>query len=69
MKSKSVLITGGSRGLGYAMAVAMSNQGHRVAITGRNEAKLKEAVRDCRGVWLFMLTWLTPGRQSLSSRR
>lgn len=49
MESKGVLITGGSRGLGHAMAVAMINQGHRVAITGRDEERLREVERDLPG--------------------
>ena len=49
MKPKSVLITGGSRGLGYAMTAAMSNHGHRVAITGRDEKRLKEVANDIPG--------------------
>lgn len=38
------LITGGSRGIGYAVAEAMVARGDRVCITGRNEDALKEAV-------------------------
>ena len=49
MESKNVLITGGSRGLGRAMAVALSDQGHSVAITGRDDEKLKEVVKDLPG--------------------
>ena len=45
MKVKTVLITGGSRGLGRAMAIAFAEAGHRVAVTGRDERKLQE-IRD-----------------------
>ena len=46
---KTVLITGGSRGLGLAMARALAAQGCRVAITGRDGARLAEAVKDLPG--------------------
>jgi len=46
---KTVLITGGSRGLGLAMARAFAAQGCRVAITGRDGARLAEAVQDLPG--------------------
>ncbi|AEM85100.1 SDR family oxidoreductase [Streptomyces violaceusniger] len=41
---KAALITGASRGIGYAIAEAMVARGDRVCITGRNEGALKEAV-------------------------
>lgn len=41
---RAALITGASRGIGYAIAEAMVARGDRVCITGRNEDALKEAV-------------------------
>ena len=41
---KVALITGASRGIGYGVAEALVARGDRVAITGRNEDALKEAV-------------------------
>ncbi|MFF3765211.1 SDR family oxidoreductase [Streptomyces sp. NPDC001922] len=38
------LVTGASRGIGYGIAEALVARGDRVAITGRNEDSLKEAV-------------------------
>jgi 3-oxoacyl-[acyl-carrier protein] reductase len=35
-KPRTVLITGGNRGIGYAIAEAMVAAGHRVAVTARN---------------------------------
>ncbi|HEY5834469.1 SDR family oxidoreductase [Streptomyces sp.] len=38
------LVTGASRGIGYAIAEALVARGDRVCVTGRNEDALKEAV-------------------------
>lgn len=46
MKGKAVLVTGGSRGIGAAIAPAMADAGADVAITyTANEAAAKEVVR------------------------
>ena len=50
LKGKKAIITGGSRGLGKATAIAFANQGIDVAITGRNEANLKETVAELKGL-------------------
>ncbi|MBL1100701.1 SDR family oxidoreductase [Streptomyces coffeae] len=41
---RAALVTGASRGIGYAIAEALVARGDRVCITGRNEDSLKEAV-------------------------
>jgi 3-oxoacyl-[acyl-carrier protein] reductase len=46
LKNKKAIITGGSRGLGKATAIAFAKEGIDVAITGRNEAVLKETVSE-----------------------
>ena len=46
LKGKNALITGGGRGLGKAVAVALANEGVNVGITGRNEESLKTTVAD-----------------------
>lgn len=46
LKHKKAIITGGSRGLGKATAIAFAEKGIDVAITGRNEATLKETVSE-----------------------
>ncbi|NGN69355.1 SDR family oxidoreductase [Streptomyces sp. A7024] len=44
LSGKVALITGASRGIGYGVAEALVARGDKVAITGRNEDALKEAV-------------------------
>ena len=46
MKNKKAIITGGGRGLGKATAIAFAKEGIDIAITGRNEAVLKETVAE-----------------------
>ena len=43
LKDKRALITGASRGLGYAAALALAREGCLVAINSRDEAKIKTA--------------------------
>ncbi len=48
MKNKVVIITGGSSGIGKALAEQIGNQGARVLITGRKQAALDETVTTLR---------------------
>ena len=41
LKDKRALVTGSSRGLGYAAALALAKEGCQVAINGRDELKIK----------------------------
>lgn len=41
LKDKIALVTGSSRGLGYATALQLAKEGCKVAINGRDEAKIK----------------------------
>jgi 3-oxoacyl-[acyl-carrier protein] reductase len=43
LQNSTALITGGSSGIGYSIAQCLIEAGARVAITGRDERKLKEA--------------------------
>lgn len=42
-EQKSALVTGGSKGIGYAVAEALAKAGYSVTITSRNEAEITEA--------------------------
>lgn len=44
LKSKNAIVTGGGRGLGKAVAIALANEGVNIGITGRNEENLKTTV-------------------------
>jgi short-subunit dehydrogenase len=46
LSGKTVLITGGSRGLGLVMARELVREGARLAICARNEAELERARKD-----------------------
>lgn len=43
LRGKTVLITGGSRGLGFALAQEFGDHGCRLALCARNEAELEQA--------------------------
>lgn len=49
MKDKVVIITGGSSGIGKAMAEKFGRAGSRILITGRNVEELNNAVNELRG--------------------
>lgn len=50
LQGKKAIITGGSRGLGKATALAFAKEGIDVAITGRDETRLKETVEELKSL-------------------
>lgn len=56
LKGRKIAITGGSRGLGFAMAQKFVAEGADVLITGRNEISLKKAAKSigCKCLLLNM---------------
>jgi 3-oxoacyl-[acyl-carrier protein] reductase len=48
INGKNAVITGGGRGLGKAVALALANEGVNIGITGRNEENLKMTVDEIR---------------------
>ena len=49
LKDKRALVTGSSRGLGYATALGLAKEGCRVAINSRNEGKVTEVAKHMAG--------------------
>jgi len=50
LKNKKAIITGGSRGLGKATAIAFAKEGIDIAITGRNEEQLKATILELKNL-------------------
>lgn len=46
LKGKTAVITGGSRGLGKAMALALAAEGVRIALVARDEAAMREVAAE-----------------------
>ncbi|MGX0877518.1 3-oxoacyl-[acyl-carrier protein] reductase [Roseovarius sp. MBR-154] len=49
LKGKSVIVTGGSKGIGRGITTVFARQGARVTIAARNEADLKTAANEIDG--------------------
>ncbi|XZF16103.1 SDR family oxidoreductase [Chitinophagaceae bacterium MMS25-I14] len=50
MKKQTILITGGSAGIGFEIAKLFSEKGHHVIITGRNKDRLESAAEKLQHV-------------------
>lgn len=55
LKDKTIVITGGGRGLGRAMALAFAAKGAKLALVGVNEGVVNEAAALCREVDLTVV--------------
>lgn len=54
LKGRKIIVTGGSRGLGYAMAKRFTEQGAYVLITGRNQETLKQSAKQINCKYLVL---------------
>ena len=52
LKNKTALITGASSGIGEACARALSGNGAKVILTGRNQKKLEQLSKEIGGIFL-----------------
>ena len=50
LAGKTILITGGTDGLGLALATRLASEGAAVAVCGRDEERLRAAEAAVRGV-------------------
>src|SRR5438105_2211421 len=48
LKGKSVLVTGGSRGIGRQIALSFAEEGARIAICARNQEQLDKTANEIR---------------------
>ena len=51
IKGKRILLTGGSSGIGRAIATALAADGARLVLTGRRPDALAEAVGALKAIW------------------
>lgn len=63
-----IIVTGGSRGLGYSMAKKFVEEGAEVLITGRNEETLKQAASDIKCKYMVLDSQNVSSFQSLIER-
>ncbi|MDX1519971.1 MAG: SDR family oxidoreductase, partial [Gammaproteobacteria bacterium] len=54
MSSKVALVTGGSTGIGAAIAEQLAREGYKVVITGRNEKTLKSSAGQHENIQYFI---------------
>lgn len=61
MSGNTILITGGSAGIGRALAIALHKLGNKVIVTGRNSAALQALAADHPGLAGMVLDVQDPG--------
>lgn len=54
LKSRTAIVTGGTKGIGKSIAIKFTNEGADVFVVGRNEKTVKEVVKDTDGKISFI---------------
>ena len=67
LKGKSVVVTGGSKGIGFAAAEAFLKEGAKVAICSRHEEELKEAAKSFLSMAKFIMKLSMFPRQKVTT--
>ncbi len=67
LRGTKALVTGGTRGIGFAIAGKLAENGCRVVITGRKEETLAEAVRQLPGT-VIPMAWDTANVEQARQR-
>ncbi len=66
---KSILITGGSSGIGEALALEYAASGIRLALTGRDSARLEAVAGACRAIGADVVTGVVDVRDAAAMRQ
>ena len=53
LANRKAIVTGGARGMGFAMAKRLHDEGAKVAVLDVNEAQAKEAAKELDGIGLY----------------
>lgn len=69
LKGKLALITGGSLGIGFAIAHALADEGCNLIICGRGQEKLEHAQKELSGKGLQVLVFTCDVRDAASVRK
>jgi NAD(P)-dependent dehydrogenase (short-subunit alcohol dehydrogenase family) len=56
LKGKTAIVTGGSKGLGEAIAISMAEAGANIVITGRDQAGMDKVAKDVKALGVKALT-------------
>jgi uncharacterized oxidoreductase len=68
LKDRTILITGGTSGIGFELAKKLLAAGNTVIITGRSSARIQRAQQELRGVHVFQSDVSEPSEIALLHR-
>ena len=56
--TKVALVTGGTRGIGASISIALKNQGYKVAATYNSNSEKANTFADEHGIEVFQWSWV-----------